>query len=467
MFNIDEIYNVSEFLNLCKNSVENNIPYCWLQGEISNLSKPSSGHWYFSLKDDKTSLRCALFRLNQRKIKFEPENGMSVIIRGAATVYETRGDFQIVVQKIEPNGIGSLQMAFEQLKTKLYKEGLFKIENKKQIPKYIKSVAIVSSANGAVIHDIINIIRKRFPLVEIKIYDTIVQGSNIHKKIIKALKSADENKNNEIIILARGGGSIEDLWAFNEESLARAIYSCKKPIISAIGHETDTTISDFVADARAPTPTAAAVMITPNIKDIFNLLLTIKNQISSSLKKQIQNKILILEQLNLKIINPSKDLQIKMQILDDLELKLINSIKTINLSKQNQLKIFNIELNKNSPEKLINDKILKNKLAKKILYKTMFRYLELFAINLKKSNNVLYKNIDTIIYQNKLILQNKAKNLNILSPLSTLSRGYSITKNNKGELIQNIDSVNIGDTLKTKLKNGKIISKVYKKNKYL
>lgn len=462
MFNIDEIYTVSNFIKLCKNSIEENIPYCWLQGEISNLSKPSSGHWYFSIKDDKSSIRCALFRLNKRKIIFEPENGMSVIIRGAATIYETRGDFQIVVQKIEPNGIGSLQMAFEKLKTKLYKEGLFKIENKKQIPKYIKSVAIVSSANGAVIHDIINIIRKRFPLVEIKIYDTIVQGSNIHKKIIKALKSADENKNNEIIILARGGGSIEDLWAFNEESLARAIYSCKKPIISAIGHETDTTISDFVADARAPTPTAAATMITPDIKDIFNLLLTIKNQISSSLKKQIQNKILILEQFNLRIINPKKDLQIKMQILDDLELKLNHSIKTINTLNQNNLNILNIELNKNSIKNLINQKIEKNHSIKKGLYKIIFKYLEFYDVVLKKHNNNLYKNINNIIYKNNLSLENKTKNLNILSPLSTLSRGYSITQDNKGNLIQNSYDVKTGDIIKTKLKTAQIISKVYK-----
>ena len=188
MFNLDEIYSVSDFLGLCRRSVERNIPHCWVQGEISNLSRPSSGHWYFSLKDERGSIRCALFRLNQRKLKFALENGMSVVLRGAPTLYEARGDFQMVVQQVEPAGIGNLQLAFDQLKNKLREEGLFDTEYKKSLPSSVSSIAVVSSANGAVIHDIINVLNKRYPFANIYLYDTLVQGDGAHQQIIKALK---------------------------------------------------------------------------------------------------------------------------------------------------------------------------------------------------------------------------------------------------------------------------------------
>ncbi len=240
------------------------MPHCFIQGEISNLSKPSSGHWYFSLKDSSGQIRCAFFRLNQRKVQFNPENGMSVIIRGAPTLYEQRGDFQLIVQQMEPAGIGNLQLAFDQLKNKLRIEGLFELENKKDLPLYPKKIGVISSSTGSVIKDIIKVLNSRYPFAEILLYDTVVQGENAHKKIVKALQAADSQKNCDVLILARGGGSLEDLWAFNEEELAREIFKCSTPIISSIGHETDTTIADFVADVRAPTPSAAAVSATPD-----------------------------------------------------------------------------------------------------------------------------------------------------------------------------------------------------------
>ena len=265
MFNIDEIYSVSDYIKLCKNAIEKNIPQCFVQGEISNLSMPSSGHWYFSLKDKNSQVRCAFFRLNQRKIKFTPENGMSVIIRGATTLYPQRGDFQLIIQQMEPAGIGNLQLAFDQLKNKLRLEGLFDSANKKEIPSFPTKIGVISSSTGAVIKDIIKVLNSRYPLAKILLYDTVVQGENAHLKIIKALRAADRSKNCDVIILARGGGSLEDLWAFNEEELAREIYQCSTPIISSIGHETDTTIADFVSDLRAPTPSAAAMSATPDL----------------------------------------------------------------------------------------------------------------------------------------------------------------------------------------------------------
>ncbi len=269
MFNIEEIYSVSDYIRLCKNSIEKNIPQCFVQGEISNLSKPSSGHWYFTLKDENGQVKCEFFRLNQRKIKFSPENGMSVIIRGATTLYPQRGDFQLIVQQMEPEGVGNLQLAFDQLKNKLRLEGLFAPESKKEIPAFPNTIGVISSSTGSVIKDIIKVLKSRYPLAKILLYDTIVQGENAYQKIINALKAADQQKNCDVLILARGGGSLEDLWAFNEEDLARAIFDCSTPVISSIGHETDTTIADFVADLRAPTPSAAAVSATPDLNTIL------------------------------------------------------------------------------------------------------------------------------------------------------------------------------------------------------
>ena len=290
MFNIEEIYSVSDYIKLCKNAIEKNIPQCFVQGEISNLSKPSSGHWYFTLKDKNGQVRCAFFRLNQRKIQFSPENGMSVIIRGATTLYPQRGDFQLIIQQMEPAGIGNLQLAFDQLKNKLRIEGLFDSENKKEIPSFPNTIGVVSSATGAVIRDIIKVLKLRYPFAKIMLYDTIVQGENAHKKIIKALKAADQSKNCDVIIIARGGGSLEDLWAFNEEDLAREIHRCSTPIISSIGHETDTTIADFVSDLRAPTPSAAAVSATPDINTILYNASKLKQYLYDSIKQSIESR---------------------------------------------------------------------------------------------------------------------------------------------------------------------------------
>jgi len=441
MFNLDEIYSVSDFLGLCRRSVEHNIPHCWVQGEISNLSRPSSGHWYFSLKDERGSIRCALFRLNQRKLKFALENGMSVVLRGAPTLYEARGDFQMVVQQVEPAGIGNLQLAFDQLKNKLREEGLFDAEHKKPLPSSVNSIAVVSSANGAVIHDIINVLNKRYPFANIYLYDTLVQGDDSHQQIIKALQTADADERCEVIILARGGGSMEDLWAFNRESLARAIFACKKPIVSAIGHETDTTIADFVADARAPTPSAAAVMVTPDKTELLNRLEKFRQNLASATNQTLEKNQLVLQQLQLRIIDPSQELQRKAQRLDEAEARLSWVIKTLKTLNQAKLKALNTELLQHSPARFITYKIEQNKLAQERLHQSMAHSLS----------------------EHSSKLDNQTKALHILSPLSTLSRGYSITHNEQGFVVHNTSEINVGDVINTTLHQGKIHSKVYKK----
>lgn len=418
MFNIDEIYTVTDFLKLCRNSIEKTVPHCFIEGEISNLSKPSSGHWYFSLKDSNGQIRCAFFRMNQRKIQFNPENGMSVIIRGAPTLYEQRGDFQLIVQQMEPAGIGNLQLAFDQLKTKLRTEGLFESENKKNLPLYPIKIGVISSSSGSVIMDIIKVLKSRYPFADVLLYDTPVQGENAHKKIIKALQAADRKKQCDVLILARGGGSLEDLWAFNEEELARAIFNCSTPIISSIGHETDTTIADFVADLRAPTPSAAAVSATPDRNVLIYKASNLKKALSDLMNQTVEKMRTSLNMLRIKIIDPSQQLLINAQKLDDYEGRLFNISNDL------------IDKNKND----LNQQIMR--------LKTHSEYF------LKDQKNRL---------------SNKASLLNLLSPLNTLSRGYTITHDEKEKVIVSFKKINSGDSIVTKFHDGKVISKVIKK----
>ena len=418
MFNIDEIYTVSNFLRLCRSSIEKNVPHCFIQGEISNLSKPSSGHWYFSLKDSSGQIRCAFFRLNQRKVQFNPENGMSVIIRGAPTLYEQRGDFQLIVQQMEPAGIGNLQLAFDQLKNKLRIEGLFELENKKDLPLYPKKIGVISSSTGSVIKDIIKVLNSRYPFAKILLYDTVVQGENAHKKIVKALQAADSQKNCDVLILARGGGSLEDLWAFNEEELAREIFKCSTPIISSIGHETDTTIADFVADVRAPTPSAAAVSATPDRNVLIYKASKLRKNLQDLMAQTLDQKHAYLNMLQLKIIDPSQQLLQNAQKLDDYEMRLF---------------------------RITNSLIDKNK------------------TNLNQQITRLKNYLDYFVKHQKNQLSNKASLLNLLSPLNTLSRGYTITHNEKEKGIVSFKKINSGDLIVTKFHDGKVISKVTKK----
>ena len=418
MFNIEEIYSVSDYINLCKNTIEKNIPQCFVQGEISNLSKPSSGHWYFTLKDKNGQVRCAFFRLNQRKIKFSPENGMSVIIRGATTLYPQRGDFQLIIQQMEPAGIGNLQLAFDQLKNKLRLEGLFDSENKKEIPSFPNNIGVISSASGAVIRDIIKVLKLRYPLAQILLYDTIVQGESAHKKIIKALESADRSKNCDVIILARGGGSLEDLWAFNEEDLARSIYACSTPIISSIGHETDTTIADFVSDLRAPTPSAAAVAATPDINTILYNASKLKQYLYDSIKQSIESKKATLALLKLKIIDPSQQLFLNAQKLDEYEVRLLKINKSVVNNHKENLK------------------------------------------QLASQMEILFENC---MKMNQNALSNYGNSLNLLSPLNTLSRGYTITQDKEGKIITSIKKIKENELIFSKFHDGKVTSKVINK----
>jgi len=282
------IYSVAEITKYIRVILEDSFPGVWVEGEISNFVLHSSGHMYFSLRDKTAVLKCAMFKRANEKLKFKPKDGMKVICFGSISVYEARGDYQLIVEEIEPKGIGALQLQFQQLKEKLLKEGLFDERHKIQIPFLPTRIGIVTSPTGAAIRDILNISRRRFSNVEIIINPVRVQGEGAKDEIAAAVRQFNKLKNIDVMIVTRGGGSMEDLWPFNEEVVARAIYDSEIPVISAVGHEIDYTISDFVADFRAPTPSAAAELVIPNKEDLIGLIRTSVTRLKNALINELE-----------------------------------------------------------------------------------------------------------------------------------------------------------------------------------
>ncbi|NYT27021.1 MAG: exodeoxyribonuclease VII large subunit [Candidatus Thiodubiliella endoseptemdiera] len=461
-FNIDEIYSISDFLSLCKSTIENNVPTCWLKGEISNLSRPASGHWYFSLKDERGQVRCALFRLSQRNIQFNPENGMAVLVQAVPTLYEQRGDFQLIVRHIEPVGVGNLQAAFEQLKAKLRGEGLFDAQHKKPLPIEVKTIGVISSSNGAVIRDIIKVLNKRYPFSEILLFDCVVQGEGSAEKLSQAIYAADKSARCDVLILARGGGSLEDLWAFNEEVLARAVFAAKTPIISAIGHETDTTITDFVADIRAPTPSAAAMMATPDRLELLSKLDKLHSHLLQRTQQTLGDCQTQLNQLDLNTFGFNRQLNVFSQRLDELNKRLSSQLKTALNLNQSKLNTLSEQLKQHSPNMNIVHKQQLNQLVKIQLNNAIQRHITQQQLNLSSLSQQLKKSIDSLLKQQKYGLAKHTAGLEHLSPLATLSRGYSISMLEDNQVLDSTTKVKIGTSIITRLSDGKIHSQVKK-----
>ena len=397
-----------------------NIQTLGLKGEISNFKGHTRGHLYFTLKDEGSRINAVMFSTYASKLNFVPKDGMKVLVVGRVSVYEPTGGYQIYVNEMISDGVGNLYLKFEELKKKLSNEGLFNQEHKRPIPKFPKKIGIVTAPTGAAIRDILSTIKRRFPSTETILFPALVQGDFAAPDIVKQIKKADEY-NLDVLIVGRGGGSIEDLWAFNEEIVARAIYDAKTPIISAVGHEIDFTISDFVSDLRAPTPTGAAEMAVPNIIDVKNFI----NQLNIRLNKDISNiiefnkKRLDNYKTNYVLINPLATFEIKEQKLDTLIDNLNNKIKNILDNNKKRL-----------------DNVMKN-----------------YTIN----------NPDTILnrYNNTYeLLLNK---LNLLNPLNILSKGYSVVKKDNN-VIKDINDINIKDKLNIKLYKGNIDVVVEGKN---
>ena len=397
-----------------------NIQTLFLKGEISNFKGHTRGHLYFTLKDEYSRINAVMFSTNASKLNFVPKDGMKVLVCGRVSVYEPNGGYQIYVTEMIGDGLGNLYLKFEELKKKLSNEGLFLESHKKKIPKFPRKIGIITAPTGAAIRDILSTIKRRFPITETILFPALVQGEYAANDIVKQIKIADEY-GMDLLIVGRGGGSIEDLWSFNEEIVARAIYDAKTPIISAVGHEIDFTISDFVSDLRAPTPTGAAEMAVPNMIDVVNFL----NQLNIRLNKDLKN---ILDSYTKKIdnfkscyvlSNPLATFEIREQKLDNLINNLNSRIKYIIDTNQKRLSNVKTNYTLNNPDSLLNN----------------------------------YNNT----YE---LLLNK---LNLLNPLNILSKGYSVVKKD-GKLIKDIDSVNIKDKIEIKLYKGNIEAIVEGKN---
>ncbi len=321
------IFSVTELNGLARQLLEGSLGQLWISGEISNLTQASSGHSYFSLKDSQAQVRCALFRMNGRRLNFNLKNGLQIIALAQISLYEARGDFQLIIQQIEMSGDGLLQKKFEALKLRLQTEGLFAAANKKSLPSLPHCIGVITSAQGAAVHDILNVLKRRFPAIPVIIYPTLVQGEQAARKIVNALQIANQRRECDVIILARGGGSLEDLWPFNEEIVARAIYASEIPIITGIGHEVDFTIADFVADVRAPTPSAAAECVSPDCQEWLQKLGHLQKRIQHLLTSRLQQYQANLLHISKRLRHPGQRLQDQTQHLDLIEHRLLLALR--------------------------------------------------------------------------------------------------------------------------------------------
>ncbi|WP_296892768.1 exodeoxyribonuclease VII large subunit [uncultured Methanobrevibacter sp.] len=416
----EKTYTVSEINSLInrKLKMDPNFKNILVKGEISNFKTNAfSGHSYFTLKDENSQIDAVMFKgMKDRFLEFEPEDGMKVIIKGKIEVYVKNGKYQLYATKITEDGIGNLHIAFEQLKKKLKQEGLFEDSHKKEIPKYPRHIGVVTASTGAAIKDIITTIKRRYPICKILIFPTLVQGNQAALKIVKQIKDA-QNYDIDTLIIGRGGGSIEDLWPFNEEIVAREIYDCKIPVISAVGHEVDFTISDFVADKRAPTPTAAAELAVPKLNEVKFRLDTLKSKLTKNINDNIGEKRLILNNISKKQVlkNPEEIYEIKGMHLDNLINKLNYASK--NTISQNRNKLFKLE------------------------------------------NSIVLKNPKEITKHKKEAFLRNFEKLEILNPLLTLKRGYSITKSND-KIVSSAKDVKPGDELDIEFDDGTVNTKV-------
>ncbi len=431
--NQQHIYQVSELTSEVRQLLEASYPNIWVEGEISNLARPASGHLYFSLKDDKSQIRCAFFRNRMNKLDCTPEDGVQVRIRAQVSLYENRGDFQLIVNHLEEAGLGNLQIAFEKLKQKLAAEGLFATEFKKALPRFPKTIGVITSATGAAIKDILSTCERRYPIAKILVYPVQVQGEHAAKQIEKVLREADKASLCDVLIVGRGGGSLEDLWAFNEEILARAIFDCQTPVISAVGHDIDFTISDFVADVRAPTPTAAAELATPDSQQLNSQFIQIEQRLFSLMKSILINRIQRTDMLTRRLVHPTEKLKSWQQLNIQLSERLKNHMQT-QLNQQKQyLNHLNRLIQTNSPHKSllqIEDKLklLDLQLIKSGQAKLNLRINELASLT------------------DKLIT---------LSPQSTLERGYAIvTETNQNKILRKLQDVKAKQPINVQLADG-------------
>lgn len=436
---LTDVYTVTRLNRHARMLLEGEMGTVALSGEISNLATPGSGHWYFSLKDNQSQLRCAMFRGNNRSVPFRPKNGDQVLIFGKVTLYEPRGDYQLVAQTMAPAGEGLLKQQYEALKQNLGAEGLFDADRKQPLPPHPSRIGIISSPTGAALHDILSVLARRAPHLQIIIYPSQVQGDTAATQLISALELANRRNETEVLILARGGGSLEDLWCFNDERLIRAIGASHLPVVSAVGHEVDITLSDLVADLRAPTPSAAAELISQD-----GSAQQLQYQQWQQRLQQAQRRYLLqssnrLTRLNarLQLQHPRQQLQQQAQRLDQLQVRLQRALRQRLTLAQQRLGNGKLRLQHQHPAQRLQS-----------------RQLQLNGLQLRLSS-LLKARLDNSKHQLALA----GSRLNAMSPLATLARGYSITLH-QDRVLTDANQLQPGEPITTRLANGEVVSRV-------
>ncbi|MFA7555995.1 MAG: exodeoxyribonuclease VII large subunit [Spongiibacteraceae bacterium] len=438
-----ETLTISQLNRRAKQLLEGNFPSVWIEGEISNLAQPSSGHWYFSLKDSSAQVRCAMFRGSNARLRFRPENGQHVLVRAKLSLYEARGDYQLIAEYMEQAGTGALARAFEELKAKLQLEGLFDSALKQPLPAMPRHIAVITSPTGAAIRDILSVLKRRFAGIAITIFPTAVQGKDAGREISRAIQQANQLHNSghtqfDLIIAGRGGGSIEDLWAFNEEIVARAIAGSELPIISAVGHETDFTIADFVADVRAATPSAAAELISPDSNEWLATFQSYRQLLQRMITSRIQADRQRLTWLQSKLRHPGSRLQEHSQRLDELEIRLVNGWRNRRQQQQLGLNLLRSRLQQQTPDHTIKHHQQNTAHLYQRLQQGMQRLLK---TQQQRLNNTMHL-LDTV------------------SPLATLQRGYAIVTDDNGQVIRDASVVKPGQRIQARLAKGVLTSTV-------
>jgi exodeoxyribonuclease VII large subunit len=480
-----DVYTPGRLNREARALLERGLPSLWLEGEISNLSRPSSGHWYFSLKDESAQLRCAMFRQRNLMARFTPKDGMHVLTRGRISLYEPRGEYQFIADHMEEAGEGLLRRRFELLKNKLAAEGLFEAARKKALPRLPKRIGVITSPTGAAVRDVLNILRRRFCTIPVLIYPVQVQGASAAGQIAATIRKASARAECDVLILARGGGSLEDLWAFNEEVVARAIFDCAIPIVSGVGHEVDFTIADFVADVRAPTPSGAAELVAPDCNEWTRHVELLGRRVRNAMIRGLasrQQTFVYLER-RLAQVHPGVELRQRAQRLDELEQRLVRCVRHGLSQRRSTLGELAAHLRHRSPAVRVADARGRLEMARKTLGTSLQRQIGVLNTRLRQATanlrhhspalrvadlrgrlEVARRGLDTSLHKRLSRLDTRlrlaAGKLNTVSPLATLQRGYAIVTDANEHVITDAMSVNNGDIIHARLSRGSVQARV-------
>ena len=430
-----QILSVSQLNRSVRHLLETQLPMLWVEGEISNFARPASGHWYLTLKDDQAQVRCAMFRNTNQRVGFQPANGTQVLVRCRAGLYEGRGEYQLVIEHMEEAGFGALQRQFEMLKQQLSTEGLFDTQHKQPMPESVRHIGVITSATGAAVKDILSVLNRRFPSIRVSIFPTAVQGAQAAGQIIEAINNANRQGQCDALIVGRGGGSLEDLWPFNEETVARAIFASEIPIVSAVGHEVDFTIADFVADLRAPTPSAAAELLSPDGEDMLNQFEGFEILLGEAMTRKIRQLEQRTDYLQKRLQHPGRKLQEQAQHLDHLDIRLRRAMAGTMQQQAVRMKTLGDKLVRQNPRDAIvqRQRLVAN--AVKHMMRAVSQQLESKQNKTAQAMHLL----DTV------------------SPLKTLGRGYSIIRDNNDAVIRSVAAVKAGDELRGQLVDGEVV----------